>query len=161
MFLSLNGSNTSTSWNFKIRILTWLLITNEMCLAGFTHFIPGRENVCTGRQKWEMPSDLGQVTSLLCFSLLLFSLLPLVCLSQLKACEAGVLFTLQHISPKSCWPYSAAIVITDNHGNNLQVMSCISNHLPRKYFNYLLKHMCKFSFTTGNCSYLLSALIEL
>lgn len=39
-------------------------------------------------------------------------------------------------------------------------MLCISDVLP-KCFNYLLKHMCKFSFTMGKCSYLLSALIEL
>lgn len=132
-----------------------------MCLAGFTHFIPGKKNVCTGRERWEMPSDLGQVTSLLCFSLLQFSLLPLVCLSQLKTRETRVLFTFQHISPKRCWPYSATIVITNNLDNNLQVMPCISNVLAKECFNYLLKHMCKFSSTMGSCSYLLSALMEL
>lgn len=132
-----------------------------MCLAGFTHFIPGKENVCTGRQKWEMPSDLGQVISLLGFSLLQFSLLPLVCLSKLKAWETGVLFTFQHLSPKRCWPRSATIVITNNHDNNPQVMPCISNVLAKDCFNYWLKHMCKFSSPMGKCSYLLSALMEL
>lgn len=39
-------------------------------------------------------------------------------------------------------------------------MLCISDVLA-KCFNYLLKHMCKFSFTMENRSYLLSALIEL
>lgn len=78
------------------KIRTRLLLPNETCLAQLTRFIPGGENVCTGRQKqkWERPGDLGQVTSLLWFSLLLFSLLPLVCLVQLKRSEAGVLFAL-------------------------------------------------------------------
>lgn len=98
--------------------------------------------------------------SLLCFSWLLFSLLPLVCLSQLKTWETGVLSTFQHISPKRCCPYSAATAIANNHDNNLQGMPCIFNDLAKKYSNYLLKHVCKSSFTAGSCSYLLSALIE-
>lgn len=98
-----------------------------------------------------MPGDLGQVTSLLCFSLLLFSVLPLVCLVQLKKSEAELLFALS--------AYLANKVLTslgynsnNNHDKNLQVMPCISSTLAKKCFNNLLKHMCKFSYTMGSCS---------